>query len=284
VLDIRIAYPSATPEWPANVKVYQYADRLVGRTDLGLYPLDKALSKTGKGIREGYYKRIVDEIKGLPDFDIEWEIGLITFKGIEGNLDLVGEATQFLERAGLDVAKPKKPLYYFSLRGSNELEHVKILVLLGCPIPAPHDFMEEANAFFHGGLTTLKGKWGKVEDRLKMRNGVVVPVKTGGYVEDERLQKYFRQKCQAELYQAVHRIRPYLYQMPYQSSPLSSEGVNGIKDPLPASNPLDHFGVSGHLLEYGLNGSPFGGQGLIHFSFHLVAQELEDAFSRIEFR
>ena len=75
-----------------------------------------------------------------------------------------------------------------------------------------------------------------------------------------------------------------LYQLPHQGSPLSSEGVDGIKDPLPASNPLDHFGVSGQLLEHGLNGSPFGGQGLIHLSFYLVTQELEDALSRIEFR
>ena len=79
-------------------------------------------------------------------------------------------------------------------------------------------------------------------------------------------------------------VSGFLYQLPHQGSSLGSESIDGIKDPPPASNPLDHLGVSDQLLEYGLNGSPFGGQGFIHFPFHLVTQELEDTLSRIEFR
>lgn len=52
---------------------------------------------------------------------------------------------------------------------------------------------------------------------------------------DEHVQKF-----------CWRRLR--LYQLPYQDSPLGSESGDGIKDPLPASNPLDHFGVSRQLL------------------------------------
>ena len=219
------------PEWPTNVRTYQYSGALVGRSTMGLWPKPKALTGAGRHAREVWYGRVVHHVKQLSGFSPDWSIGLITFKGIEGRLDMLNEATEYLMGEGINNIKP---LYYGNLRGSNELEQVKVLVLLGCPIPDPSDFLEEASAFF-GLSEPLTGVWTKKQEWLSMRDGSKMPVEVSGYRDDERLQAYFRQKCQSELYQAVHRIRPHLvgqdderFMLIYTNMPIPGVKVDGL--------------------------------------------------------
>ena len=138
---------------------------------------------------------------------------------------MVEEATQYLEQAGLNVLRPKDELYYYKLRGSNELEHVKVLVMLGSPIPAPDDFFEEAQAFFlPSDVISDKPKRNR-EDVLTMSDGSEVPVKVRGYA-DQQLQRYYEQKTKAELYQAMHRVRPYLVEPNDEPNTQQDKGDN----------------------------------------------------------
>jgi hypothetical protein len=75
------------------------------------------------------------------------------------------------------------------------------------PAYSQDDFMEEAQAFLHDD-EPLDFTWENEEQYLEMRDGSRVPVNVGGYWKPP-VASYYRQKCQAGLYQALHRIRPY---------------------------------------------------------------------------
>ena len=63
-------------------------------------------------------------------------------------------------------------------------------------------------AFLHDSRK-LTFTWDEREQHLEMRDGLPEPVKVGGYWE-EPVKSYYFQKCQAGLYQSLHRIRPYI--------------------------------------------------------------------------
>ena len=102
------------------------------------------------------------------------------------------------------VARP----FYYGLRGSNTLLNCRILVLLGCPIPNVEGFKEECQAFFYDDEGDLKFDWTGRQMALDLRGGGQYPVIVDGYWEPPVADLY-EQKSQAELYQALHRLRPY---------------------------------------------------------------------------
>ena len=145
--------------------------------------------------RQRWFDRITDSLSSFPR---EWPMGIITHMQIEA------EAKEVIRTAGFhDVSS----LHYGDERGSNLLEDVRVLVVLGLPIPNVEDFKEEAQAFLYAGQH-LDFTWEVREQFLDMRDGQH-PVNVGGYWT-EPVASYYRQKCQSGLYQAVHRIRPYL--------------------------------------------------------------------------
>ena len=79
---------------------------------------------------------------------------------------------------------------------------------MGLPIPNIEGFREEAQAFLHDS-GPLDFEWENKERALEMGGGRTEPVKVGGYWK-EPVASYYRQKCESGLYQALHRIRPYL--------------------------------------------------------------------------
>lgn len=185
-----------TPDWPDHVHVHQWVDDLVSRSTLGLRYEHNAFSPRNKQSRQRWYSRIADALSGLPR---DWTVGIITHKLIET------EATGAIKAMGFSDVRS---LHYGDDRGSNALEQVRVLVLLGLPIPNIDDFQEEAQAFLHD-WRPLDFQWEKKEQYLEMREGLNVPVTVGGYWK-EPVASYYRQKCQSGLYQALHRIRPYL--------------------------------------------------------------------------
>ena len=177
---------------PDNVSVYQWIDDTVTMTTLGLYPHDK-----GRNSREVWYDRLAADL--IP-YDRNIAVGLVTHKAIEE------EVKQEVRNLGFTNVKS---LYYGKLRSSNRLKDVKVLILFGCPIPSPDAFLEEAQAFFYDDEPFgIDSAYSKRPESLVLKSGGEITVKVGGYYSDSRLQDYFKQKCQYELYQAIHRCRP----------------------------------------------------------------------------
>lgn len=188
------------PHWPDNVFVHQWQDDIVTRGTLGIPFRGDLFSPENVGRRQTWYGRISNAITDAGVTPGQC-VGIIT------HMDIEDEAAEELRGHGFPNVCS---LHYGDERGSNELEGVRALVLLGLPIPAPEDFEEEAAAFLYDS-GPLKFQWQRMEQQLPMRDGEKVPVRVGGYW-DEPVASYYRQKCQFGLYQALHRIRPYIPQ------------------------------------------------------------------------
>ncbi|MCH7875238.1 MAG: hypothetical protein IH965_08095, partial [Gemmatimonadetes bacterium] len=137
----------------------------------------------------------------LDPFDLIWKVGVITHKKIESQLVERIHSMGFLDMP--------TPMHFFNLRGSNAFLESQILVILGCPIPNLTEFQEECEAFLYDDPSPLKFIPNNKSASLKMRDEREYEVKTWGFWTPP-VSDYYWQKCQAELYQAVHRIRPYL--------------------------------------------------------------------------
>ena len=183
------------PPWPENVHAHQWADGIVSRRSLSIRQGSGTFSSRSLKDRARWYNRIMEQIK---DFPRDWPIGLITHKAIQGEAEAVISGHGFT-----DV----RSLHYGDERGSGQLEYVRVLVLLGLPIPNPNAFQEETQAFLYDS-PLLEFDWGEEEQFLEMRGGRHEAVMTKGYW-DEPVASYYKQKCQFGLYQVLHRIRPY---------------------------------------------------------------------------
>jgi len=192
-------YQVEEPEWPAHVHVHQYLESSVSRSTLSLYPAWKAKTKEALNTRRVWYDRVVEEVKALSGYSPDWAVGLITFMGI------ADEATEYLRTQGVKVLDP---IHYHNQRGSNELEDVKVLVMLGSPYPSPEGFYEEVQAFF-GPFENLTSHTTQYPQQVFMKDGSVREVLIHGY-EDSNVNRYHRQKTVYEMYQGVHRIRPHI--------------------------------------------------------------------------
>lgn len=186
-----------SPEWPANVHVHQWAGSIVSKKELGFYNDDSDDVGPDASKREKWYDRIREALDGL---DRRWQVGVITHKDIREELAAKVRTWGF---------KTVKSMYFGNLRGSNEFEKSRILVVLGCPIPNLTGFEEECQAFFYDYPKPLNFHRNPKALDLEMRDGRKFPVQVYGSWEPP-VSAYYQQKCQAELYQALHRIRPYI--------------------------------------------------------------------------
>lgn len=198
---LRVVFPTVgseelqTPDWPTNVHVHQWVENLVSRQTLGVRGDSGTFSPRSVRVRKRWYGLIT---ANLNEFPRDWPIGIITHKAIQE------EATKAIEEQGFtDV----RSLHYGAERGSNELKDVKVLVMLGLPIPNGDEFIEEAQAFLHDE-GVLNFDWKEKEHVLEALDGSTATVNVGGYWH-ESVAGYYRQKCQFGLYQAINRIRPF---------------------------------------------------------------------------
>ena len=99
-------------------------------------------------------------------------------------------------------------MHYGDERGSNSPGGVKALVILGLPIPNVKAFKEEAEGFLYD-VGELDCTWVFWKFYLPIVGGQSVHVNVDGYWEGFVGGRY-QQKCQSSLFQALHRIRPYL--------------------------------------------------------------------------
>ena len=193
VFDVTATFTKDVPSWPKNVKVHQWVDDLVTRNALGMRSMTNQMSQLGKAARTRWYTRIQSGLAGYPQ---DWAVGIVTHKEIEE------------EAIGAMGFEDVRSMHYGAERGSDQLEDVKILILLGFPIPDIDAFKEEAQAFLYDERQ-LDFNWEIREQFLDLTDGGTAAVQVSGYWNGQ-VANYFRQKCQSRLYQAVHRIQPYL--------------------------------------------------------------------------
>lgn len=198
---LRVSFPTVgsttlpTPDWPEKVYLHQWVGALVSRQTLGVRSDTGTFSPRSVSDRKRWYRKITDN---LTEFPREWPIGVITHKAIHE------ETKKAIEQQGFtDV----RSLHYGAERGSNALKDVRILVMLGLPIPNGDDFIEETRAFLHDE-GVLDFTWERKEHLLTAQDGSTATVHVGGYWQ-EPVASYYQQKCQSGLYQAINRIRPY---------------------------------------------------------------------------
>ena len=197
VFEVTSTVATERPDWPSHVHVHQWSDNLVTRSTLGMPYNGNHQSPKNIAARQRWYARICE---ALSDFPHNWPVGIITHREIEA------EAAAAIADAGFSDVRS---LHYGADRGSNYLEGRKALVLLGLPIPNVQDFQEEAQAFLYFRNQPLQFAWEPRERFLEMRDDPPHSVNVEGYWA-EPVASYYQQKCQAGLYQSVHRLRPYL--------------------------------------------------------------------------
>lgn len=190
-------YRPPEPGWPDNVHVHQWANSIVSRTELGDSNDDTEEAPYNSSRLDIWYERIKQALDGV---DRKLRVGVITYKAIHLQLKAKVESWGF---------QTVRSMYYFDLKGSNEFEKSHILVLLGCPIPNLTDFEEECDAFLHDHPEQLNFHRNQKALDLVMRDSRKFGVQVYGTWKSPAAD-YYRQKCQAELYQAVHRLRPYI--------------------------------------------------------------------------
>jgi hypothetical protein len=187
-------------KWPDNVYVHQWADDLVPKRTLGISFSDSSHEQddvVGDATAlQRWFGRIHDAVEG---HDRRWSVGVITHKAV------IDKLTKAVRQWGF---RHVRPLYYYNLRGSNDLKDCRILIVLGCPIPNLGGFKEECQAYLWDSTSALQFDWLHRESGLQLRDGGEYRVVVGGYWKGQ-VGDYYGQKCEAELYQAVHRVRPF---------------------------------------------------------------------------
>ena len=196
LLSVRESFQPPLPDWPKNVHVHQWADSSASKAQLGFHSEDDAFGNNNDSKLESWFERIRQSLDGL---NRNWRVGVISHKGLHTKLE---------DRVRSWGFKKVESLYFYDLRGSNDFLKSRILVILGCPIPNLTGFEEEAQAFFYDKAPLDLTKKTRSQ-KLVMRTGQQYPVSVFGYWT-RPASNYYHQKCQAELYQALHRIRPYI--------------------------------------------------------------------------
>ncbi|MBN9492872.1 hypothetical protein J0H33_05940 [bacterium] len=126
---------------------------------------------------------------------------------------------------------PDRVLTYGALRGTNALQDVTQLYVVGRPFPAPDDLVYLAQVIHHGE--------GAISEQL-----VLTPLAYGGQAvavdvvdyEDPRVSELLHARREDELVQVIHRAR--LHTLATQSSIGGNEGRMGVRLVLLTSQPI----------------------------------------------
>jgi len=183
------AFHDINVEIPDTVEVVQTYDTLNGKT---------ALSATHRARVAKLYRTIAFETKGRDGL-------VVTHKDTEGLLltrqPIVDEKTSVIEELGVPI------LHFGKLRGTDDYKHKDLLIIAGRSQPSAEKILELAEAiFFKDDAPIKRSEYGKTIREYRTADGPI-PVETDCLV-DERAEAVRWMKCEGELLQAVHRLRP----------------------------------------------------------------------------
>jgi len=184
--------------FPPNMRVVQLLGAHLSRVTAEHFQDDGAVTLHGR-----YRKLLQREMSARRGAGQAAKVGLITFQSLEG------DCIKALQEEGYNPADLVTD-YYWNLRGANDFMGCDVLVLVGYPYPNPQGLYEEACALFSDDTLSITQEREEFTEHTKLRNGnsAVVARPVRGY-KDNRLQALLLQKSHAELYQALHRARPF---------------------------------------------------------------------------
>ncbi len=195
--------PEGMP-FPGSIRVVQMRDRHLGKTTLEHFDGDGSI-----GVQPKHRELLQRELQARKELGQAKKVGIITFQ------ELLPDCVGALQEVGYTFSEDPAHSeivtgYYYNLRGANEFAGCDLLALIGYPMPNPQGTYEEACALFQDDPEPISKEPAYYPDRLHLRNGhsVTIAHELFGY-KDPRLQALLRQKSRAELYQALHRARPF---------------------------------------------------------------------------
>lgn len=146
-------------------------------------------------------KLIVDEIAARFE-----TVGFISYKGV---VDALAPANATVKG------------WFGAERGTNRFVGVDALIVLGTPNPPSMDIEAMAKSLYRYRMTSFRGKDGKLPWSKKRvgyqyvhEDGLGRAIDVWGYWADPDLQAILEQEREAELYQALHRMRPLIQDRP----------------------------------------------------------------------
>ena len=195
--------PEGMP-FPESMRVVQLRDSHVGKTTLEHFDSDGRATLIPK-----YRDLLKGELQSRKELGQARRVGIITFR------ELIPDCIAALQEVGYTYSDNPEQTeivtgYYYNLRGANEFIGCDVLVLLGYPRPNPQGLYEETCALYQDDLRPISEEPARYSGRLLLRNGHSISIDKPLYgYNDPRLQSMLDHKSQAELYQALHRARPF---------------------------------------------------------------------------
>ena len=190
--------------FPQAMRVVQLRDSHVGKTTLEHFDGDGQATLIPK-----YRDLLKQEVQSRKELGKAKKVGIITFQ------ELIPDSIAALQEAGYIYSEDPEQTeivtgYYYNLRGANEFTGCDVLVLLGYPRPNPQGLYEETCALYQDDPVPISEEPTRYSGRLQLRNGYSISIDKLLYgYNDTRLQSMLNQKSRAELYQALHRARPF---------------------------------------------------------------------------
>jgi len=186
------------------MRIVQMRDTRLGKTTLEHFDGEGSVA-----IGTLYRDLLCQEIKARKDLGQAKKVGIISFR------ELIPDCLDALKGLGYEFSEDPTTTevvtgYYYNLRGANDFIGCDLLVLLGYPMPNPQGLYEECCALFQGDPEPILTEPATYSDRIRLRKGNSVTVSKSlfGY-KDARLNAMLMQKSRSELYQALHRSRPF---------------------------------------------------------------------------
>ena len=195
--------PDGMP-FPEAMRIVQMRDTRLGKTTLEHFDGEGSVA-----IGTLYRDLLCQEIKARKDLGQAKKVGIISFR------ELIPDCLDALRELGYHISEDPTTTevvtgYYYNLRGANDFIGCDLLVLLGYPMPNPQGLYEECCALFQDDPEPILTEPAPYSDRIRLRNGSSVAVSKSlfGY-KDAHLNAMLMQKSRSELYQALHRSRPF---------------------------------------------------------------------------
>ncbi len=159
----------------------------------------------GKGLfkNDRDKSRRVEQINNMINHIIEIEhagrVGVVSFQG------LITEDSP--------LAEGKEVLNFYGARGTNRLENVDVLFVIGTPMPEQSIYKSMGAMLYFDRDEPFNDKWTSrwIPYNYRDADGSGMEYPAGGFWGDRDLQALLWQMREAEIIQAVHRARPLLY-------------------------------------------------------------------------
>lgn len=162
----------------------------------------------------GHVTVVMDRTNGKGDFKADQAAQLV--RKIVADCGYQNPAVVTFEGAQDEIAGVWQSAHFYGARGTNRLEQADALFVVGAPMPNRDNLRSMAAMLYFERMIAFGGQWSSryVAYRYVGEDGRGVEYPAGGFWGDKDLQALVWQKREAEIIQAVHRVRPIIRAVP----------------------------------------------------------------------